>query len=341
MIQKRAIIIGTSGTLGLLLIYFSVLSLLNSVNGAIAEFSKVWVWILLLAFGFGLQLGLFAYIKLSVQEKLIAATAEVATSGTISTGSMIACCAHYLTNLLPILGVSALTVFLTRYQLPLLLLGVCSNLIGITIMLGLMQKYQLVPQNTFASYVFKYPMQTVRNVLLVLSALVIIGSFILTTTQTNNIVAAMDKETTNTDPIDINLTNTETTDTNVTGQNTEVMQTDNVAPFVLSAQNNDQNMVSVEVKPQELHFGETVKFDIAFNTHSVALDFDPATISILESNTGDRYMPLSWEGSPPGGHHRSGTLTFPILVNETTSIKLTLKNIANVPERTFEWLLEN
>jgi hypothetical protein len=49
---------------------------------------------------------------------------------------------------------------------------------------------------------------------------------------------------------------------------------------------------------------------------------------------------LKWTGDPPAGHHRSGVLEFPAIAKGAKSIKLYIKNIAGVPERTFEWKLE-
>jgi hypothetical protein len=44
---------------------------------------------------------------------------------------MLACCAHHLSDVLPILGVSGAAVFLSAYQTPLLWLGLAMNLAGI------------------------------------------------------------------------------------------------------------------------------------------------------------------------------------------------------------------
>jgi YHS domain-containing protein len=146
--RNRAPIIGALGGLSLLIIFFSIVTLANgSFGSAFNEFQRIWYWLLLLASGFGFQLGLFVHLKQSVKEKMASATAEVAASGTISTGSMIACCSHALVNVLPILGISAAAAFLAQYQLPFILIGVFSNLIGITIMLGILQKHGLLPQS--------------------------------------------------------------------------------------------------------------------------------------------------------------------------------------------------
>jgi hypothetical protein len=46
---------------------------------------------------------------------------------------MLACCAHHVVDLLPIVGLSAAAVFLNAYKTPLFLLGIGMNLIGIVV----------------------------------------------------------------------------------------------------------------------------------------------------------------------------------------------------------------
>ncbi|UCD35460.1 MAG: hypothetical protein JSU90_01110 [Nitrospiraceae bacterium] len=70
----------------------------------------------------------------------------VATAGGISTTSMVACCAHHLTDVLPLVGASAAAVFLSQYQSVFLTAGVLSNLVGITLMLKIIQKQGLYRQ---------------------------------------------------------------------------------------------------------------------------------------------------------------------------------------------------
>ena len=56
---------------------------------------------------------------------------------------MAACCAHHLSDVLPILGLSGLAAFLARYQTVFIVAGVLSNLVGIAIMLESIQRHQL------------------------------------------------------------------------------------------------------------------------------------------------------------------------------------------------------
>lgn len=99
----------------------------------------------------------------------------------------------------------------------------------------------------------------------------------------------------------------------------------------------DKDSVSVEVQPIKLSHTENSEFSVAFNTHSVALDFDPAKVSVLQDNAGKKYLPIKWDGSPSGGHHRSGKLIFSKLSDSAMEVKLTIKVLKS--DRVFEWSL--
>jgi hypothetical protein len=46
---------------------------------------------------------------------------------------MLACCAHHLVDLLPLVGLSAAAVFLNAYKTPLVLVGIGMNVVGIVV----------------------------------------------------------------------------------------------------------------------------------------------------------------------------------------------------------------
>lgn len=100
---------------------------------------------------------------------------------------------------------------------------------------------------------------------------------------------------------------------------------------------NRENSVNVKVVPVQLASGQQVKFDVRMSTHSVELSQDMVAVSLLKDSNGQEYRPENWKGSPPGGHHRSGTLEFPTIKGNPGSVTLIIKNIANVPERIFSW----
>jgi YHS domain-containing protein len=301
--NNRPVIFGALSVGVLLLIFFVIVTLANgSVDSAFQEFKRIWYWILLLASGFGFHLGIFTYLKQRIAEKNTIATAEVAASGTVSTGSMVACCAHGLVNVLPLVGVSA-AALLATYHLPLILIGVFSNLVGITIMLGIIQKHDLLPHNVFVQYVAAHSTRKFRNCLIAVGVIVVVLTFFSTAAQSATLGEAAEQDTV----------------------------------IVLKAQTDDQKRVKIKVTPQEIRFGEPVCFEITFDTHSVDLSFDPAEIAILEFGHGVLVKPDKWDGTTAGGHHRSGRLIFKSIPKDTKTLKLILRDVAGVPERTFTW----
>jgi hypothetical protein len=105
----------------------------------------------------------------------------------------------------------------------------------------------------------------------------------------------------------------------------------------LEAQTHEGGGVTVTATPQSLGEGEPWSFQLAFDTHSVDLSQDPAQISVLTAD-GKEYVPLAWEGDPPGGHHRKGTVKFPAISPRPKNVELTIEGVGGV-DRSFSWTL--
>ena len=114
----------------LLIIYFGVVSLISGMGFALEQFATFWYFILPLAMGFGIQVGFYTYLKKLVGQHG-ASGKVVAVSGTTSTAAMVSCCAHYLTNILPILGVTGILAVVAEYQVELFWVGLAFNAAGI------------------------------------------------------------------------------------------------------------------------------------------------------------------------------------------------------------------
>ncbi|HZW24188.1 MAG TPA: hypothetical protein VFF26_01780 [Gallionella sp.] len=121
---------GTGAFVLLLAINFGVVGLISGTSFALEQFAKYWYFIVPLALGFGLQVGLFTYLKRLVGQHG-ASGKVVAASGTTSTAAMVSCCAHYLTNILPILGVTGFLAVVAEYQIELFWLGLAFNAAGV------------------------------------------------------------------------------------------------------------------------------------------------------------------------------------------------------------------
>jgi hypothetical protein len=94
--------------------------------------------------------------------------------------------------------------------------------------------------------------------------------------------------------------------------------------------------------------GAEMIFTVAMDTHVVDLDgYDLKQLAVLRIDGGREVQPTSWE-APKGGHHRSGTLTFPatgadgtsLIAAGTHTIELVIRDLTDVPERSFRWTLE-
>ena len=110
--------------------------------------------------------------------------------------------------------------------------------------------------------------------------------------------------------------------------------------WAYDAQDSNENGVRVTVTPQVLSPDKPAQFEIRLNTHSVALEQDLTQVAELRGTQGQVYAVTGWDGSPPGGHHRSGTLTFANLQGSIDGVTLVLRDIAGVPQRTFSWKIE-
>ncbi|MBI2133829.1 hypothetical protein HYU11_04060 [Candidatus Woesearchaeota archaeon] len=100
----------------------------------------------------------------------------------------------------------------------------------------------------------------------------------------------------------------------------------------------DEKGVVIDVTPLSVGTKEPMKFDFVLTTHQGSLDFDMTRNTVIVDSNGNVYTPTEWEGSPPGGHHRSGTLAFQPLKAKASGVKLLVKDVG-VPERFFEWVL--
>jgi hypothetical protein len=303
--KNKPLLYGMIGSVGLLSVYALILTIAESLDHAVTQFVNMWIWISLLVIGFGTQVGLFTMLRMQQKAKSKGATAKVAAMGGVSTGSMIACCAHHLADLLPLVGLSAAAVFLARYQLPFILLGVFSNLIGIIIILTIMQRHNLHPGRSFFILLSKINMRTVRTTVIAASALIVGSAFLLVSPE----VIAQGDSTNN-------------------------------SAIEFATQSNDENLVTFEVTPFDFRFGAPVLLEVSMNTHVGDLDFNLTENSKLKDSHGTIYAPIAWVGDSPGGHHRSGTLTFPAISSDVTSMILIIENVYDVPERSFIWKLQ-
>lgn len=100
-LRGRAFVWGCAAAAFLVLAYVSVLAAANSLEHAFEDFVLLWYWMVPLIVGFGIQVGLFTYLRGAPVRHGTLGSGGVATSGSVSTVAMVACCAHHLTDVLP------------------------------------------------------------------------------------------------------------------------------------------------------------------------------------------------------------------------------------------------
>lgn len=93
--------------------------------------------------------------------------------------------------------------------------------------------------------------------------------------------------------------------------------------------------VTYKVTPKNVaQSAATWEFEVILDTHTGDLDQDLVAIIRLVDGKGREYKAIKWEGDPPGGHHREGTLSFRPIDFKPKKI------ILQIEERKFEWKLE-
>lgn len=185
--MKKEYLYGVTASISMLIVYFAVLTLSESFEHAITQFASMWYWLAILVAGFGLQVGLYFHVK-HYGKNMHNAKMEVTAAGSMSTGSMIACCAHHVADILPIVGLSGALIFLVEYQMLFIYIGIFSNLIGLTMMLDIIKKNGLYSER-FNS-LMQLDMKQMRNTTLMASLIILPIAFF--NMQTSSPTAAKD-----------------------------------------------------------------------------------------------------------------------------------------------------
>jgi len=124
------------------MVYFAIVTWAESPRHA---FDLFWQerWIVIpLILGFGVQVALYTILKkrlfvpsgLPPLAGIGPSGALTGAGGATSTAAMVACCAHHMTDVLPIVGLTAAATFLAKYQTLFMLVGLGTTLVGIAVM---------------------------------------------------------------------------------------------------------------------------------------------------------------------------------------------------------------
>ncbi len=112
-----------------------------------------------------------------------------------------------------------------------------------------------------------------------------------------------------------------------------------------AVQTHEGGQVTIKVTWQGRSAGPI--FTVEMDTHTVNLDsYDLRQLAVLRTDQGQEIRPSRWN-APPGGHHRTGTLTFPattasgtpVIGPKTRMLELIIRKVSGIPERSFRWTL--
>jgi len=137
------ILVGVLGALLLSGVYLGIVTLAQGWKHAVELLWEDKFLVAPIVAGFGTQVGLYTFLKVGRHTTVRGAGAMAGAGGGTSTAAMVACCTHHVTDILPLVGLSAATTFLANYKVPFMLIGLAMNLVGIGIALRAIRKARL------------------------------------------------------------------------------------------------------------------------------------------------------------------------------------------------------
>lgn len=308
--RKRPVIAGLIAGDALLLLFIALVTAISGWSAVTAQFGRYWYFIVALAAGFGVQVGLYVHLRESIARR--ASGKVVAVSGSTSAAAMISCCAHYLVNILPVIGVSGIAAFIGQYQTQLFWVGLAANAAGIAYIARQIRRLKRI-------HGFPAPARPTANapaplinhfIVLVAFVLIVVGTILLTNREATNNATAVTSGTR--------------------------APTSTTAASGLATQTDGQGQMTVAVTPKRDGNGSWA-FTVQIDNHVTNVMQDMVAVSTLTDQSGVAYNASAWTGDPPGGHHRQGTLTFNGVPDDVTGLTLTIRDLGGIAERTFRW----
>lgn len=265
--ESKPFIFGATASIILIAFYFIIVSLAESFEHAMREFLDYYLLLIPLAAGFGIQVGLYTFLRESMRS--LHAVKTVTASGGMSTTSMVACCAHHLVDIAPLLGVTAAAAFLAKYQVLFMVIGLFSNALGILIMLEVIKNNEIYDKSGYLLFVKRYDLRLLQKATFIIGIAASIVAIIFF-------------------PVHAGLENSITKS--------------------LGSQSRQIGDIIFGATPSFVDGALEISFSI--DTHTGSLDFEMDKVSQIVDSKKKRMLPLEWNGSAPGGHHRKGILRF-------------------------------
>ncbi|HSJ57729.1 MAG TPA: hypothetical protein VLC95_11145 [Anaerolineae bacterium] len=124
-------VVGLGASILMLLFYLGLVSLISqSWDHALSLLADDRWFVAPIVAGLGIQAGLFTHLR-RLHRGMKAPAAVTGSSAGMSTAAMVACCAHHVTDVLPLIGLSGAAILLAEYKVPFMVVGLLSNLAGI------------------------------------------------------------------------------------------------------------------------------------------------------------------------------------------------------------------
>lgn len=130
--RTRSLVWGAVGSAGMAGFYVAVIARASGWTHLSDQIRQDWYFLVPIILGFGVQVALM--IELRARHRMRPTEAAASTTGAGSSAvGMLACCAHHLAELAPLVGATAATSFLANYRVAFMVTGITLNTIGITI----------------------------------------------------------------------------------------------------------------------------------------------------------------------------------------------------------------
>gem|GEM_PF-1144121 len=130
-IMGRSILHGLIAASAMAMFYVAVVwAASGSWSHLMSQARQDWFYLVAIVLGFGTQVTLVSELRHRHRTGKQATVAGGVGAGA-STVGMVACCAHHLADLFPIIGAASAAGFMTDYRVPFMLVGIAINAVAI------------------------------------------------------------------------------------------------------------------------------------------------------------------------------------------------------------------
>lgn len=172
--KNKHYIFGGIASLMMLTLYIGIMLIFNPLYYVIDDLISKFIWFSLLIIIFGIQIGLITFVR-NVNIKRKMSKGQMVMSGGISTTSMLACCIHHVTDFVPLIGVSAFTIFLVEFQVFFLIIGILFGTLSIINILIHIQKHKVYESPSNFEYIEDMNLIKFRRVYVWLFIVTVLG----------------------------------------------------------------------------------------------------------------------------------------------------------------------